>query len=244
MTGMDPGYVVAHAEEDQRHWWFLGRQAVILGEMARWLPEGRLRVAEVGCGSGGLLPGLARFGDVVGVEADPALRTAAVARGLRVLAGALPDDVPLVESSLDAACLFDVLEHVKDDGQALARVRALLRPGGLLFATVPAHPWLWSRHDEILGHFRRYTRRRLRAIVEQEGFGIERLTYFNTLLAAPIVVHRLLGRATGRDTHDLRRPAAGLNRLLARCFALEARLLRLGPSPFGISLLVVARRPA
>ncbi len=241
---MDPGYVLAHAEEDQRHWWFLGRQAVILGEMARWLPHGGSRLAELGCGSGGLLPGLARFGDVVGVEADPALRSAAAARGLRVLAGALPDHIPLGESTLDAACLFDVLEHVRDDGEALARIRALLRPGGLLFLTVPAHPWLWSRHDEILGHLRRYTRRSLTRVVERQGFGIERLTYFNTLLAGPIVLHRLVGRVTGRDAHDLRRPAAGLNRLLARWFALEARLLRLGSSPFGISLLLVARRPA
>lgn len=241
---MDPGYIAVHAEEDRQHWWFLGRQAVILGEMARWLPRGGLRLAELGCGSGGLLPGLARFGDVVGIEADPTLREAALARGLPVLPGALPDDLPMGDSALDAACLFDVLEHLDDERGALARIRSLLRPGGLLFLTVPAHPWLWSRHDELLGHRRRYTLPRLRRIVEGAGLRIERVTYFNTLLAAPIVLLRLLGRATGRDAHDLRRPAAPINRLLARCFALEARLLRRVRAPFGISLLLVARRPA
>jgi SAM-dependent methyltransferase len=241
---MDPSYVAVHAEEDREHWWFLGRQAVILAEMARWLPPGRLRLAELGCGSGGLLPGLRRFGEVMGVEADPVLRAAALARGLTVAAGVIPDALPLGDSSLDAACLFDVLEHLDDDARALARVRALLRPGGFLFATVPAHPWLWTRHDELLGHKRRYTARGLRRVVEGAGLGLERLAYFNAVLALPIVLRRLLGRVAGRAQHDLRRPPAPLNRLLARCFALEAGLLRLGSPPFGISLLAVARRPA
>ena len=239
---MDPGYVAVHAEEDRRHWWFLGRQAIILAEMARWLPAGRLRLAELGCGSGGLLTGLARFGEVVGVEADPALREAARRRGLPVLSGTLPDDIPLAPGTLDAACLFDVLEHLDDDGRALARTRSLLVPGGLLFVTVPAYAWLWSRHDEILGHRRRYTARGLRLLAERAGFRVERLTYFNTLLAAPIILVRLLHRAMGRDTHDLSRPPAPVNRLLARCFALEARLLRWTASPFGISVLMVAGR--
>ncbi|MBI2527682.1 MAG: class I SAM-dependent methyltransferase [Candidatus Rokubacteria bacterium] len=240
---MDSGYAAVHAGEDRAHWWFLGRQTVILAEMARRLPAGGLRLAELGCGSGGLLPGLARFGDVVGIEADPALLRAADARGLPVLAGALPDRIPLEAGTLDAACLFDVLEHLDDDGLALERVRALLVPGGSLFVTVPAYPWLWSRHDEILGHRRRYTGRGLRVAVEGAGFKVERLTYFNSLLAAPIVLARLLHRLTGRQTHDLSRPPAPVNRLLAGCFAFEARLLRWVSSPFGISLLLVARRP-
>ena len=189
---MDPGYVAVHAEEDRRHWWFLGRQAIILAEMARWLPAGRLRLAELGCGSGGLLTGLARFGEVVGVEADPALREAARRRGLPVLSGTLPDDIPLAPGTLDAACLFDVLEHLDDDGRALARIRSLLAPGGLLFVTVPAYAWLWSRHDELLGHRRRYTARGLRLLAEHAGFHVERLTYFNTLLAPPILPLPLL----------------------------------------------------
>jgi SAM-dependent methyltransferase len=241
---MDPAYAAVHAEEDREHWWFRGRQAVILAEMARWLPAGRLHLAELGCGSGGLLAGLARFGEVTGVEADPVLRAAAAARGLPVLHGVIPDALPLSDASLDAACLFDVLEHLEDDAGALTRVRALLRPGGLLFVTVPAHPWLWTRHDEVLGHKRRYTTSSLGRVVEKAGLRIERLAYFNAILALPIVVSRLLGRAAGRADHDLQRPPAALNRLLARCFALEAGLLRLGSPPFGISLLAVARRPA
>ncbi|MGH7366875.1 MAG: class I SAM-dependent methyltransferase, partial [Candidatus Rokuibacteriota bacterium] len=154
---MDPRYAAVHAEEDRAHWWFLGRRAVILAEMARRLPAGRGRLAELGCGSGGMLEALARFGTAVGVETDPVLRERARERGLDVRAGALPDAIPLEIGGWDAVCLFDVLEHVDDEAGTLGACGRLLVPGGWLFVTVPAYAWLWSRHDELLGHRRRYT---------------------------------------------------------------------------------------
>ncbi|HUG35359.1 MAG TPA: class I SAM-dependent methyltransferase [Candidatus Limnocylindrales bacterium] len=243
-TLMDAGYAAAHAEGDLRHWWFLGRRAVILAEMARWLPPASRRLVEIGCGSGGFLPDLARFGRVTGIEADPFLRAAATARGLDVVAGALPDALPAAARGLDAVCLFDVLEHVEEDGRALAAVRDRLAPGGLLFATVPAYSWMWSRHDELLGHRRRYTAARLRADLGRAGFVVERLTYFNTVLALPIMAVRVVGRLVRRGSHDLGSLPGPLNRMLAACFAFERHLLARAALPFGISVLAVARRPS
>ena len=240
---MDPAYAAVHAEEDRAHWWFLGRRAVILAEMARRLPAGGARLAELGCGSGGMLEALGRFGTAVGIELDPALRARARERGLDVRAGALPDAIPLEPGRWDAVCLFDVLEHVGDEAGALAACRRLLAPGGRLFVTVPAYAWLWSRHDELLGHRRRYTARALRGVAERAGFAVERLTYFNTLLAPPIMAVRLARAALRRPGHDLDRPAPPLNRALAACFSAEARLLRWVSAPFGISILLAARLP-
>jgi SAM-dependent methyltransferase len=239
---MDPAYAAVHAEEDRTHWWFLGRRAVILAEMARRLPAGGSRLAELGCGSGGMLEAIGRFGAAVGVETDPALRAHALARGLDVRAGSLPEAVPLEAGAWDAVCLFDVLEHVDDEAGAVAACRRLLAPRGRLFVTVPAYRWLWSRHDELLGHRRRYTARRLRGAVEAAGLAVERLTYFNTLLAPAVMAVRLARAALRRPGHDLDRPAPLVNRVLAACFAAEARLLRWVSPPFGISLLLVARR--
>lgn len=239
---MDPGYAAVHAEQDRGHWWFIGRRAILLAEMARWLPRRRCRVAELGCGSGGLLEALGRFGSAVGVEADPALLETAQQRGLDCRPGSLPSDVPLPSGEWDAVCLFDVLEHLDDESAALGACGRLLAPGGLLFVAVPAYAWLWSRHDELLGHRRRYTSPRLRRVVEAAGLLVERVSYFNALLAAPIIAVRLLRRALRRDGHDLSRPPAPLNRLLAAVFSVEARLLRRRSLPFGVSLLLVARR--
>ena len=239
---MDPGYAAVHAEQDRGHWWFIGRRAVLLAEMARWLPRRRCRVAELGCGSGGLLEALGRFGSAVGVEADPALLETARQRGLDCRLGSLPSDVPLPSGEWDAVCLFDVLEHLDDESAALGACRRLLASDGLLFVAVPAYAWLWSRHDELLGHRRRYTAPRLRRVVEAAGLLVERVSYFNALLAAPIIAVRLLRRALRRDGHDLSRPPAPLNHLLAAVFSAESRLLRRRSLPFGVSLLLVARR--
>jgi hypothetical protein len=108
--------------------------------------------------------------------------------------------------------------------------------------TVPAYAWLWSRHDELLGHRRRYTAGRLRRAAGAAGLAPERLTYFNTLLAPPIMAVRLARAALRRPGHDLARPGPLVNRGLAACFAAEARLLRWVSPPFGISILLVARR--
>lgn len=239
---MDPAYAATHAEEDRAHWWFLGRREVILAEMVRRLPAGRARLAELGCGSGGMLEAIGRFGVAVGVETDPALRARARERGLDVRAGALPDAIPLEVGRWDAVCLFDVLEHVDDEAGALGACRRLLAPAGLLFVTVPAYAWLWSRHDELLGHRRRYTAPGLRRVTERAGFAVERVTYFNTLLAPPIMAVRLARAALRRPGHDLDRPAPLVNRALAVCFSAEARLLGWMSPPFGISILLVARR--
>jgi SAM-dependent methyltransferase len=237
---MDPLYAAVHAEEDRAHWWFQGRRAIILSEMARYLPGGGHPVAELGCGSGGMLESLRGFGPAVGLETDRALREHARARGLDVRAGSLPDDVPLEPGRWDAVCLFDVLEHLDDEAGALAACRRLLAREGRLVVTVPAYAWLWSRHDELLGHRRRYTAGSLRAVVRAAGFAIDRLTYFNTLLAPPIIAVRLARTALRRSGHDLGRPAPFVNRLLARGFGAEARLLRLVSLPFGISVLLIA----
>lgn len=239
---MDPAYAAAHAEEDRAHWWFVGRRAVILAEMARRLPARRGRLTELGCGSGGMLEALGRFGTAVGVETDSVLRARARERGLDVRPGALPDDIPLEAGTWDAVCLFDVLEHVEDEAGALAACRRLLAPAGRLFVTVPAYAWLWSRHDELLGHRRRYTAGRLRRAAEGAGYAVERLTYFNTLLAPPIMAVRLVRAMLRRPGHDLHRPGPVANRVLAACFAAEAPLLGWLSPPFGISILLVARR--
>lgn len=255
---MEPDYVAAHLREDRDHWWFRGRRAVLRGVLQATLPRARLRLVEIGCGSGALLPVAAEFGDAVGVEASGDFLEAARQRGFTVLSGSLPDRLPLEPGAWDAVLLFDVLEHIEHDRAALRAVWRILRPGGWLICTVPAYNWLWTSHDETLGHWRRYTAGEMRRLAAESGFHLVRVTYFNTLLALPIVAVRLLGsrrtrgltpgawgpRAGTRRSHDLIRPAPLLNALLARIFSAEATFLGWMNLPFGVSVLLVARRPA
>jgi SAM-dependent methyltransferase len=200
----------------------------------------------LGCGSGGNLAMLADFGDLVAVEPHDGARNRAIARGLgRVLAGRLPDQVPLGPESFDAVVMLDVLEHVADDAAALATACRLLAPGGRLLLTVPAFPFLWSRHDELTHHFRRYRRPQLRRLLDENGFAVERLTHFNSLLFPAIATVRLMQRLkrdpSGEDT-GMAVPQAAINGALKAILAAEAMALSAMDLPFGVSLLAVARR--
>jgi len=239
---MDPAYVAVHMEEDRSHWWFRGRLAVIRATLRRTLPARRVRLLELGCGSGNVLAALAEFGEAVGMDAHQDLAAAARAAGLDVRAGHLPDDLGVAPGWAEVVLLLDVIEHVDDDVATLCAARAGVCEGGLLVVTVPAYRWLWSGHDEVLGHRRRYTAAELRAAVERAGFEVLRVSYFNTLLFPLLAAVRGWKRLRGDRGHDLRRPAAPLNWLLERTFAFERHLVPHVPLPFGASLLLIGRR--
>jgi len=239
---MDSAYVAAHLQEDREHWWFRGRRAVILAALDRALPPGPHRLLDVGCGTGNVLEALGRFGEAVGMEADATLVAAARTAGLDVRRGALPDDRVVPVGWPDVILLLDVLEHLDDDAGALRAAHALLEPGGTLVAAVPAYRWLWSGHDVALGHRRRYSAARLRAVVEAAGFTVASLSYFNMLLLPAIAMVRTWKRLRVAHGHDLVRPPAAVNAALARVFALEAAIVPRCPLPCGASVLVIGRR--
>lgn len=228
------------------HWWFRGRRAILAALIADLPLPKPARILEAGCGPGGNLAMLSAFGEVTGMEPDAASRDyAAEQTGVSVQAGALPAPLPFPPASFDLVCAFDVIEHVDDDDDSVAALGRLLRPGGFLAATVPGQPWMWSRHDEAHHHKRRYQMAPFRRLFDDAGLTVVKASYFNTLLFAPIAAVRALKMATGSSkADDDETPSAPLNGLLAGVFGAEAHWLRRASLPFGVSLLVIARRGA
>jgi SAM-dependent methyltransferase len=208
-------------------------------------PSPRLRICELGCGTGGNLAAVADQHDVVGVECSPhALEYARRRLGDRVRHGSLPDDVPLPADSFDVVLLTDVLEHIENDAASARTALRLLRPGGFVVATVPAYQWLYSPRDAAHHHFRRYSRRRFRELWPTRDAEILLLSFYNTLLFPPAAAARLATKVLPHrhEEGDLAIPGAPLNRLLARIMQSEANLLGRIPLPFGLSLVAVVRK--
>jgi SAM-dependent methyltransferase len=239
------------AQVEDRHWWFLARRQIVWSLMDRFVDGGtqrRLRICELGCGTGGNLTAVAWKHDVVGVEcSELALAYARRKLGDRVRQGSLPDGVDLPPASCDVVLLTDVLEHIEDDANSAAAALRLLKPGGIVIATVPAYQWLYSPRDAQHQHFRRYGKSEFRSLWTGVDAEILLLSHYNTLLFAPGAVSRLASKvwrsgSAEQANGDLRVPAPRVNRLLAHTMASEINLLGRVPLPFGLSLVAVVRK--
>jgi SAM-dependent methyltransferase len=228
---------------EQEHWWFAGRRAILarlIGDLG--LPQGA-RILEAGCGAGGNLRLLSRFGTVRAMEPDePSRKYVAEHWGVEVDHGLLPDGLPYQPESFDAVACFDVIEHVDDDRGAVRALSDLLVPGGHLIATVPAYQWMWSRHDELHHHKRRYTRAEMVRLFEGAGLKVRRASYFNTLLFPVAALIRIAKNIVGSKSADDAMPSRPVNWLLERLFASEAAWLRRGSLPFGLSIVIIGRK--
>ena len=232
-------------EVEDRHWWFVARRRILAAVLERsaLLPR-PARVLEAGCGTGGNLGMLSRFGAVRAFEPDTEARGKAARRNhCEISDGALPGRVPFAGERFDLVAVLDVLEHLDDDEAALRALAERLQPGGLILVSVPAYAFLWSRHDVAHHHKRRYTRASLLAVARAAGFEPVSVSYFNTLLFPLIVVRRMLGRLFALKGDDDAMPPLWLNRLLGAVFAFERRLVGRWRLPFGVSLLMLARKP-
>jgi SAM-dependent methyltransferase len=242
---MDRDYELQTHQAEDRHWWYRGRRKVLERVVEDLRLPARARILDAGCGSGRNMVELARHGTVTGVELADASVSLARERGAgEVIAGSVLE-MPFEADSFDLAASLDVIEHLEDDLTALRELRRVVAPGGSLLVTVPAYQWLWSGHDEINHHFRRYTRRSLQRAGEEAGWQQVRTTYFNSLLLPAAILLRVLDRFSRKTTEsslDLWVPPEPMNWLLERPLQLEAALIgRGGRIPAGLSLLAVFR---
>lgn len=238
---MDRAVFDRMAAQEDVHWWFAARREILRAVIARLVPlPDRARLLEAGCGTGGNLAMLGAFGQVRAFELDAEARGIAAAKsGLAVAEGALPDAIPFAAERFDLIGLFDVLEHVEADEDALRALRGRLAPGGRIVLTVPAFPWLWSRHDERHHHFRRYTRGHLAAVADRAGLRLEHGFYFNTLLFPVAVAQRALKALLRIDQADDTLPPPALNAAMRSVFATERHLVGRLALPVGLSLCAV-----
>lgn len=226
---------------DERHWWYRGRRRVLHAELDRVALPPDARILDAGCGSGRMLDELRSRGTVIGVDANADAVAATRRRGHAARRCAI-EQMPFADATFDLVTCLDVIEHTPDDRRTLRELRRVTRPGGTLVVTVPAYQSLWSAHDVVNGHYRRYRMPELRAAAQEAGWCHLRDSYFNALLLGPAAVVRLTRRGSGADSarSELGLTPGWLNGVLEWPLRVEAAMLRGGARlPFGLSLLAV-----
>jgi SAM-dependent methyltransferase len=156
--------------------------------------------------------------------------------------------LPYLPNSFDVVTSFDVLPMVSDDRQAVRQMAHALKPGGTMLLTVAAFEMLRGDHAEIWREFRRYTPRMARALVEEAGLRVTRLSFlfaslFPLMCAVRITQRVLRPYRSPRIDADIRVPTPPINAALTLLLLGEAALARHVPMPIGSSILIVARKP-
>jgi 2-polyprenyl-3-methyl-5-hydroxy-6-metoxy-1,4-benzoquinol methylase len=205
---------------------------------------------------------LAEYGQVYGTDLSGLALEFCAKRGFKGVCQAnIIEGLPFPEASFDVITALDVIEHLKDDHAGLYNLWQVLKPGGLLIVSVPAYQFLFSYWDEMLGHERRYTTHSMQARLEQAGFEIERATYSNSAILIPAATFRLLKglflrrqknktkdantvtQALNEAETDFVPLPALLNQFLIQFYRAEASLIPYIGLPFGLAVLVAARKP-
>jgi ubiquinone/menaquinone biosynthesis C-methylase UbiE len=242
----------ATAEAEARHFWFRGFRAFITPLVIE-ATSGRtnVRILDCGCGTGANLALLGRFGRAYGFDLSEAGLRLGREAGRTRLTRASVTAVPFPTAAFDLVTSFDVLYSLQspDERTAVKEMYRLIRPGGYALINVAALEMLRGDHSVLSREVRRYSRDALRALLSSAGFAIERITYTNTALFLPMALMRAMQRLRGLSNEreaqrEISVPRAPINAMLSGVLLLESLWVRRFDSPFGSSLLCLAKKPA
>jgi len=245
---MNKSYVQQYVELERSHWWFLVREKIMLLLLSKNLPSGSLKILNIGAAGGASSEWLTAYGDVVSVETDIFFVDHLHRSGIDVIEAGITC-LPFVDASFDLVCAFDVIEHVEDHQKALLEMHRICKDEGYICITVPAYQQLWSSHDVVNGHFRRYNFKQLKAIINQSiSVEIKSWTYFNSILFIPILITRTFQKINDNQRQfqqsDFEKYKTGsfANKILYYLFNVEVTLLKYFRLPFGVSLFCFAKK--
>jgi len=248
---MDKLYYKEYFKLEREHWWFKARLEILELFIKMFISENdHLKILNAGAATGATSVMLKKFGTVLSLEYDKDCSD--FLREIlneEVLNNSLTD-LPLDNESLDIVCAFDVIEHIEEHEEAISEAYRVLKDNGYIFLTVPAFNILWSKHDEINHHYRRYRLKDLKEILRKNGFEVEHDSYFNFFLFMPIFFIRLLLKilpsrqktdSTGSDFEKFNSNL--LNKFLYKIFLSESVLLnRRIKLPVGVSAIIIGKK--
>ena len=228
---------------EKDHWWFRARLEIVSGLI---LPlEQKNSVIDFGCGTGVMLEHLSRYCDVTGMDNSPlALDFCRKRFSGKLVETDLSQDIPFTQK-YDIGLSLDVIEHLRDDIEALKNMKSALKENGRLIVTVPAFRFLWSAHDVNNEHKRRYTAKTLKTAALKAGYKIEYISYYSFWLMPLVMAMRFIGGLFGINKNsgmETKMHGRFINGLLYRIFKSEkffiSRRLRL---PVGASIIAVLK---
>lgn len=243
---MEESYALKYRILEKYHWWFLGRRNIIYKLIKHFCRD--IDILEVGC-SGGALMGLLQmrgFKNLTGIDIDQKAIDLCRQKGITNVYVGDAEKTGFEEQKFDIIIASDILEHMKDENKTLVEWHRILKTKGELLIFVPAFKFLWSKHDEVNCHYRRYTKTGLIEIIEKNGFKVKRISYWNFSLFLPITIVRFYQRLLSKNKNSgdqLYKMNKFTNKILEYLLRIENSFLSVGINlPLGVSIFAIARK--
>ena len=244
---MDSKYYKEYFKLEREHWYFRARNKIIMSHIRSLVSTGQpVSILNVGAGTGYTSELLQEFGTVTSIEYDETCcQFVRDNTNLKIENGSILE-LNYPANEFDLVCAFDVVEHIEDDLLGIKELKRVCKKEGIVVVTVPAHLFLWSRHDEINHHFRRYKKVQLLDLFRDEGEFIYH-SYYNTWLFPFIALFRFVNNAfkltkeTDENTGSDFSVAGGntlVTRFLFSLFLSESFFIKKHIAlPFGVSII-------
>ena len=208
-------------------------------------PEKNLKILDVGCGTGETILALSKYGQAEGSDFDKHAVNLSRSKGLNVQVGDM-HNLNLHPETYDLITFYEVLNQTDRDGlfQVFSGVYSGLKKGGLLMLREPALKIAGGRHDIEVNTKMRFDSKIMREELSKIGFEVLYITYMNFLLFIPIVLKRRLDDWLKKEPEsDVVEHSPFVNKLFLFILRIEGFLLRYVKLPFGVTILVIARKP-
>lgn len=242
---MNRQYFNTYYNLERSHWWFKARLEILESLLDLYLVKEKknIKILNTGVATGATTKMLEKYGNVTSLEYDQeCCNFLKNELNIDVINGSLTQ-LPFKKESFDLVCAFDVIEHIKQDDLAIDEIKRVLKKNGTFCLTVPAFNFLWSEHDIINHHFRRYTSSKLAKKITNRGMTVSYKTYFNFFLFTPILIIRFFAskmkKKSGKSDFETYKQNSFLSNILFNIFRFEKWFIKQKKSfPFGVSIII------
>lgn len=244
---MDREYFEEYYHLERNHWWFKVRALILNQHIGKYFSKNQnIKILNIGVATGATTDFLSKYGKVISVEYDQICSIETYKKIQKPIVNGSITKLPFGDNLFDLVCAFDVIEHVENDQLAVDEMVRACKDRGMICVTVPAYMFLWSKHDVVNNHFRRYSAQSLKNLFNKNAGRILYSSYFNSILFPAVAFFRLISgflpeksirKGAGSDFSVFNQDSF-INNVFYKIFYLELILLKKFKFLFGTSLLL------
>lgn len=235
---------------EETYWWHVAKRMLVKKFLSLYLKNfSDKKLVDIGCGTGKFLEEIKNFktwDDLLGVDGSNDALNFTKKRNIALVKKAdFEKKLPILDESFDVVTSLDVVEHIENDQNLINEFFRILKPQGITIITVPAHQWLWTYWDDMLGHKRRHTKKSVEVLFTNAGFKIEKISYFYSYLLPIAIVFRMIKSilpTNNKPSSDFIAVPKMINAVLLKTASVEKDIASLTNIPFGLSVVCVARK--